>query len=115
MDRMRAAVVEIFEKEMEKMGYKTKIGEGKIYWFVKHLTIFLDRADKNGLHFTIDFYNKSSYANNQFKYVLSSFELENVKYPDEIVKNFVIKMMNESFALETVTLRKMIASEDEEG
>jgi hypothetical protein len=111
---MRETAIEIFEKEMEKLGYKTKIGGGKIYWFVKHLTIFLDRTDENGLHFTIDFYNKSSYVlNDQFKYVLSSFELENAKYPDEIVKKFVIKMMNESFILETVTLRKMIASEEE--
>jgi hypothetical protein len=109
---MRETAIEIFEKEMEKIGYKTKIGEGKKYWFAQHLTIFLDRADKYGLHFTIDFYNKRSYANNQFKYILSSFELENAKCPNEIVKKFVIKMMNESFALETVTLRKMIASEE---
>ena len=99
---------------MEKLGYKTEKRVGKTHWFVKHLIIFLDRVDEHGLHFTIDFYNKSSYVNNQFKYVLSSFELENVKYPNEIVKKFVIKMMNESFILETVTLRKMMASDDDE-
>jgi hypothetical protein len=110
---MRGTAIEIFEKEMEKLGYKTKTGEGKTYWFARHLTIFLDRADKNGLHFTIDFYNRSSYVNSQFKYVLSSFELENAKYPNEIAKKFVIKMMNESLILEKVTLEKMMASDDE--